>query len=167
MKIVVTTLRSSKGDEHQIDVMDGSRVLHSQIVKTIEQRDKIIWDLQQMYNVVDIDIKSSKQAKKHTQVKQEFRYSEIPTIPVLDEEEAIESFDNESVMVFDRIVKAVEEGLQTNLKTIRIFELNGTGTYLTSDRKDWEQGLQTALNYYISTEMYMKCAKIRDLIEKL
>lgn len=164
MKIVVTTLRSSKGDEHQIDVMDGSKVLHTQIVKTIEQRDKTIWDLQVMYNVVDIDIKNTKGQVKHT--KEEFKYTEIPNIPVLDEQEAIEFFDSEGVFVFERIVKAVEEGLLMNLKTIRLFELNGTGKYLTADRQDWKQGLQTALDYYLSREMYLNCAKVRDLMKE-
>jgi len=57
--------------------------------------------------------------------------------------------------------------LLMNLKTIRLFELNGTGKYLTADRQDWKQGLQTALDYYLSKEMYLNCAKVRDLIEKL
>ena len=165
MKIVVTTLRSSKGDEHQIDVMDGSKVLHTQVVKTIEQRDKTIWDLQEMYNVVDIDIKASKGQVK--QKKEEFRYTQIPNIPVLDESEAADFFDPESVFVFERIVKAIEEGLAMKLTTIRLFELNGTGKYLTADKAGWEQGLQRALDFYLSREMYLNCAKVRDLIEKL
>jgi len=119
MKIVVTTLRSSKGDEHQIDVIDGSKVLHTQVVKTIEQRDKTIWDLQEMYNVVDIDIKASKGQVK--QKKEEFRYTQIPNIPVLDESEAADFFDSESVFVFERIVKAIEEAREEQRK---IYEVN-------------------------------------------
>lgn len=165
MKIVVTTLRSSKGDEHQIDVVDGSKILHTQIVKTIEQRDKTIWDLQEMYNVVDIDIKTTKGQVKHK--KEEFRYTEIPNIPVLDESEAAEFFDSESAFVFERIVKAIEEGLLMKLTTIRLFELNGTGKYLTADRPDWKQGLQRALDYFLSREMYLNCARVRDLMKKI
>ena len=58
MKIVVTTLHSSKGETHQIDVMDGNKILHTQTATTIKQRDDIVWDLAEMYHVVDIDIKS-------------------------------------------------------------------------------------------------------------
>lgn len=165
MKIVVTTLRSSKGDEHQIDVLDGGKVLHTEVVKTIEQRDKLIWDLQEMYNVVDIDIKHSKGQVK--QKKSEFRYTEIPTIPVLDESEAADFFDEESTFVFERIVKAIEEGIEMNLPTIRLFELNGTGKYLTAERPSWKQGLQRALKYYLTKEMYLNCALVRDLMKRL
>jgi len=166
MKIVITTLHSSKGETHQIDVMDGERILHSQTATTIKQRDDIVWDLAEMYRVVDIDIKShDKRTEK--QKKQDFKYTEIPSIPVLSEEDAVEFFDIESGLVFARIIKAVEEGLTMNLDSIRLFELNGTGAYLTSERPSWKDGLQRALQYYLAEEDYLKCAEIRDLMNKL
>ena len=166
MKIVVTTLHSSKGQTHQIDVVDGKKILHTQTATTIKQRDDIVWDLAEMYRVVDIDIKSQDK-RTEKQKKQDFKYTEIPSIPVLSEDDAVEFFDVESGLVFARIIKAVEEGLTMNLDSIRLFELNGTGSYLTSERPYWKDGLQRALQYYLTEEDYLKCAKVRDLMNKL
>lgn len=146
--------------------MDGKKILHTQTATTIKQRDDIVWDLAEMYHVVDIDIKShDKRTEK--QKKQDFKYTEIPSIPVLSEEDAVEFFDIESGLVFARIIKAVEEGLTMNLDSIRLFELNGTGAYLTSERPHWKDGLQRALQYYLAEEDYLKCAEVRDLMNKL
>jgi hypothetical protein len=166
MKIVVTTLHSSKGETHQIDVMDGKRILHTQTATTIKQRDEIVWDLAEMYRVVDIDIKSQDK-RTEKQKKQDFKYTEIPSISILSEEDAVDFFDAESDLVFTRIIKAVEEGLTMNLDSIRLFELNGTGSYLTSERPYWKDGLQRSLQYFLAKEDYLKCAEVRDLMNKL
>ena len=147
-------------------MVDGKKILHTQTVTTIKQRDDIVWDLAEMYRVVDIDIKSQDK-RTEKQKKQDFKYTEIPSIPVLSEDDAVEFFDVESGLVFARIIKAVEEGLTMNLDSIRLFELNGTGSYLTSERPYWKDGLQRALQYYLTEEDYLKCAKVRDLMNKL
>ena len=166
MKIVITTLHSIGGEMHQIEVVDGGKVLHTQTATSIKQRDSIVWDLAEVYRVVDIDIRpQDKRSEK--QKKQEFKYTEIPSIPVLSEEEAVKFFDIDSALVFARIVKAVEEGLTMDLNSIRLFELNGTGSYLTSERPHWKDGLQQALQYYLAEEDYLKCAEVRDLMNKL
>tara|TARA_R110000803_G_scaffold37262_1_gene80288 strand:- start:657 stop:1151 length:495 start_codon:yes stop_codon:yes gene_type:complete len=164
MKIVVTTLQSKKGDTHQIDVVDGQRVLHTQTVTTVEQRDEVVWGLAELYRVVDIDIKTAKKKKKSTD---NFKFSEIPSIPVLESEDAEFFFDDESTFVFYRIVESITEGLHLNLKEVRLFELNGSGEYFTAERRHWESGLQIALDYYVSIEDYTKCIEVRDLIKKL
>ena len=166
MKIVVTTLQSKKGDMHQIDVVDGQKVLHTQTVTTMKQRDKVVWDLAELYRVVDIDIKSTKDKKKKALV-DTFKYSEIPSIPVLEQEEAVFFFDDESTFVYYRIVEAISEGVLMNLSEVRLFELNGTGEYFTAERRHWESGLNIALQYYVSVEDYTKCIEVRDLIKQL
>jgi hypothetical protein len=60
--------------------------------------------------------------------------------------------------------QAVEEGLKTNQKNIKLFELNGTGVYITSQKENWRSGLQDALDYYIESEQYEKCSHIQDVI---
>ena len=164
MKIVVTTSQSNKGETHQIDVLDGQKVLHTQTVTTMKQRDKVVWDLAELYRVVDIDIKESKKKKE---IIDDFKYSEIPSIPVLETEDAEFFFDDESTFVFYRIVEAIREGLEQKLKEVRLFELNGSGEYFTAERRHWESGLQIALDYYVSVEDYTKCIEVRDLIKKL
>tara|TARA_R110000796_G_scaffold72282_3_gene163585 strand:+ start:4871 stop:5356 length:486 start_codon:yes stop_codon:yes gene_type:complete len=161
MKIVVTIVESSKGTEHCINVIDGKEVVHSTTATTIKERDKIIWNLADLYDTVEINIKSAKQQT------QDFKYSEIPNIPVLDEDEAKDFFDDKSEFVFDRIVQAIEEGIFTSAPEVRLFELNGTSTYLTAERSGWRDGLSTALTHYIAVEHYEKCPNVKQLLDKL
>jgi len=161
MKIVVTVVESSKGTQHRINVVDGKEVVHSSVASSIKERDKIIWNLADLYDTVEINIKSAKEQSL------DFKYSEIPNIPVLDEDEAKDFFDDRSEFVFDRIVEAIEEGLYMNLPEVRLFELNGTSTYLTAERSGWKAGLDKALNYYIGVEQYEKCTNIKQLYNKL
>lgn len=66
--------------------------------------------------------------------------------------------------MFNRILKAVEEGATMGLDHIRLFELNGTGVYLTSDQADWKTGVEKAIDYFISTEEYEKCIIGKQLL---
>ncbi len=161
MKIVVTVVESSKGTQHRINVVDGKEIVHSSVASTIKERDKIIWNLADLYDTVEINIKSAKEQSS------DFKYSEIPNIPVLDEDEAKDFFDDKSGFVFDRIIEAIEEGLYMNLPEVRLFELNGTSTYLTAERSGWKDGLKTALKYYIGVEQYEKCTNVKQLLDKL
>mgnify|MGYP003671638472 CR=1 FL=1 len=161
MKIVVTVVESSKGTKHCINVIDGKDVVHSSTATTIKERDTIIWNLADLYDTVEINIQTPKQQAKA------FKYSEIPSIPVLDEDEAVDFFEDKTEWVFDRIVQAVTEGLFTKTPEVRLFELNGTSTYLTAERSGWKDGLSTALTHYIAVEHYEKCPNVKQLLDKL
>ena len=162
MKIIVTTQQSG---EHKVEVVENGTTFHTELVSSIEQRDKIIWDLADLYNAIDIEIVTK--TIKPKEVKKEFMYSEIPTIPVLYDEEAQDYFDEESEFVFERIVQAIDEGLQAGVDNIRLFELDGTGKYLTSKKEDWKEGLEQAIQYFITVERYEQCKEAQDLIDKL
>ncbi len=164
MKIIVTTEKTDSGELHRIEVLDGKKLLHTQVVDSIKQRDLVVWELAEVYRVVDIDLKTQKNAKAE---KKDFKYSAIPSIPVIDEDDASAWFDDESEVVFDRIVEAIREGITMKLDSIRLFELNGTGSYLTAERPNWKDGLERSLQYFIEVESYIKCAEVRDLIKEL
>jgi len=164
MRIVITTEQTVGGELHHIEVMDGKKIVHVQVAKSVKQRDDIVWKLADLYHVVDIDLKQQKGKIKE---KEDFKYSSIPSIPVIDQEDATEWFDSEGDVVFTRIVEAIREGVTMTLDSIRLFELNGTGAYLTAERPHWKEGLTRALKYFIHIEEYGKCAEIRDLIKKL
>ncbi len=145
--------------KYRVSVTDGSTVVREEVVNGVKSRDELVWKLCDLYHTVDIIIHDPKPA--------EFKYSEIPSIPVLDEEDAQAFFDENEQFVYSRIAKAIEEGVLTDLTIIRLFELNGSGVYLTSDRCTWPSGAQQALQYFESVEDYEHCAKLRDLIEKI
>jgi hypothetical protein len=161
MKIIVTpTGKKANKKVFVVTVLDGLVPIHSESVHGVGERDKLVWKLADLYGAIDIEI-------QETEREDEFKYSEIPSIPVLEESEAEEFFETNKEIVFGRIVKAVEEGVKMQLKTIRVFELNGTGVYITSKVDDWKSGVEEALEYYVSTEQYKKCIKVKQLLSKL
>jgi len=164
MKIVVTTISRKGSNKHLIQVVDCNNIVHSETTQTISQRDKIVWQLAETYNVLDIEVRRSSLESKTKVPHEEFRFSEIPSIPVLDLQDAECFFDENEDVVFNRILKAVEEGATMGLDHIRLFELNGTGVYLTSDQADWKTGVEKAIDYFISTEEYEKCIIGKQLL---
>lgn len=160
MKIIVLSAGKRK-KTYVVKVFDGTNTVHDETVKSIQDRDELVWKLADLYNVDDIEILD---VEKEVDT---FKYSEIPSIPVLEEEEADEFFESNSEFVYDRILQAVAEGVVQNMESIRLFELNGTGVYITSKKADWKNGVQQALEYFISIEDYSKCIVARQLMLKL
>ncbi len=158
MKIVVTR-SGNKKQSYIVAVVDSGQCIHKETVEGVTKRDEIVWKLADLYGALDIEIIDKKP--------DEFKFSEIPTIPVLDEEEADEFFEDNQEEVYDRIIQAVKEGLHVNRDEIRLFELSGTGQYFTSRKKNWKAGLQQALDYFIKIEAYEKCITIKQLMAKL
>ena len=160
MKIVVTQVNRKNGKKtYDIEVMDGESVLHSETVQGLQSRDRVVWDLADTYGAVDIEMREDKEA--------EFKFTEIPSIPVLEEEEASDFFEDNNDFVYDRLIQAVQEGIQSGRQSIRLFELNGTGVFMTSNKADWQKGVQQALDYFEIIEDYDKCILARQLLKDL
>ena len=95
MKIVVTLTNKNKSKTYLIEVCDGGTIIHSEEVKGIKDRDTVVWRLADLYNSIDIEMKDSKAV--------DFKFTEIPSIPVLEIEEADLFFDENSDFVYERI----------------------------------------------------------------
>jgi hypothetical protein len=157
MKIVVTQVNRKNGKKtYDIEVIDGESVMHSETVQGLQSRDRVVWDLADTYGVVDIEMREDKEA--------EFKFTEIPSIPVLEEEEASDFFEDNNDFVYDRLIQAVSEGIRSGRDSIRLFELNGTGVFMTSNKADWQKGVQQALDYFEVIEDYDKCIVARQLL---
>lgn len=156
MKIIVTPAGTKS---YLIELISGNSVLQTKTAKSMTERDNIVWEMADLYNVTDIEVSQAE--------KDDFKFSTIPSIPVLEEEEADEFFESNKTFVYDRILQAVNEGLQAERDVIRLFELSGTGVYITSNKSDWKSGVQQALEYFLTIEEYQKCAVASDLISKL
>ncbi len=159
MKIVVTSA-GKRGKSFLIQVVDGNNIIHSESVKGLQERDQIVWKLADLYNAIDIEMAKVEEVD-------DFKFTEIPSIPVLEESEADEFFEANSEFVYNRILQAVEEGARSGRDSIRLFELNGTGVYITSNKRDWKNGVQQALDYYVTMEQYDKCIAARQLLQSL
>ena len=159
MKIVVTSIGKKGKKKYNIQVLDGTHLIHEETTQTIKGRDEAVWKLADLYSAIDIEMVDAKE--------EDFKFTEIPGIPVLEEEEADEFFEDNSDFVYARILQAVEEGVRSKRNAIRLFELNGTGVYITSDKDEWKSGVQQAMDHYASVEDYAKCIIARQLLTKL
>ena len=158
MKIIVKSQGTKKSESFTIDVVDGENLIHSESVKGLKERDRLVWKLADLYGAMDIEI---------VQPKEDFVYSEVPSIPVLEEDEAEFFFEENCEYVYNRILQAVEEGIKSGSDTINLFELNGSGVCITSDRETWRHGVQQALDYYTVNELYDRCARANQLLNRL
>jgi len=163
MKIVVSIISSEKGSKHLVQVLDHNSLVYSEITDTVGSRDLLVWQLADTYNVLDIEVQHNKDQHNTD----DFQFTEIPSIPVLDEQDADAFFEDHEELVYTRILKAIKEGIIMNLETIRLFELSGTGVYLTAERCDWDSGLKKAIEYFITTEDYDKCIIGKQLLTEL
>jgi hypothetical protein len=162
MKIVVSAIVTLKGaSKHLVQVMDGDYMVHSETTDNIDERDRLVWQLAETYNALDIEVSKDKD------VYEEFQLSEIPSIPVLDEDDAVDFFEDNQSLVYSRILQAAEEGIELGLDELRLFELNGTGVHLTSRRADWKDGIEKAIQYFIEVEEYERCVVGRHLLAKI
>jgi len=162
MKILVTVSGTKRTRKFIVQVSDGNELVHEETVTNVADRDALVWKLADLYSCVDIEMKDDSM-----EIIEEFRFSEIPSIPVLEEEEADIFFEEECDLVYNRIIQAVDEGVKMNQELIRLFELNGTDVYITSKKEDWKNGVEQALEYFVQKEQYDKCIAARQLLSKL
>ena len=65
------------------------------------------------------------------------------------------------------LVENVTEGLKSNLESVNIAEIKNHNVMISVPKTEWKSGLEKAIDYYVETEEYEECLKIKDLINKL
>lgn len=171
IKIVAEVVKKRTKTVFVVKAVEGDAVIEEKTAATINKRDELIWSFAEQFNTTDITIvdpnKEVPSKRKRTTKTRNFKFSEIPSIPVLDMEDAADFFDDNEELVYGRVIVAVEEGLQSKRDIIRLFELSGTGVYITSDKDDWKSGLENAERFFKELEEYEKCAKCVELLKQL
>ena len=84
-------------------------------------------------------------------------------IPILSFEDA----SLKKTQVYKSLVEGVSEAIKNNKDKIRLCEVKNSNVYITVSKPEWKESLDSALEYYISTEEYEECSKIKNLIDKL
>ncbi len=170
IKIVAESVSKRNKTVFVVKVVDGDNILEEETATSINGRDQLIWNFAEQFNTTDIVILNkgaTKESTNEVKGKKGFKFSEIPSIPVLDMEDAADFFDEHEDIVYDRVIVAVREGIESGRDIIRLFELNGSGVFLTSEKEDWKPGLENAEKHFLIKEEYEKCAMCRDLIKQL
>ena len=78
-----------------------------------------------------------------------------------------EELNSKKPQVYKSLVEGVTEAIKTNKKEIKLCEVKNSNTYITVEKPEWKDSLDSALQFYINKEEYEQCSKIKDLIDKL
>jgi hypothetical protein len=70
-------------------------------------------------------------------------------------------------VVIEETIFAIKEGVKNKKKSIPLFQIAGTTTYLELEKEKWQPTLEKILDQYIEDENYDKCIEIRDLIKQI
>jgi hypothetical protein len=70
-------------------------------------------------------------------------------------------------VVIEETVFAIKDGVKKKKKSIPLFQIAGTTTYLELEKEKWQPTLEKILDQYIEEENYDKCIEIRDLIKQI
>ena len=85
-------------------------------------------------------------------------------IPIFEYNEELKSSKHK---VYKSLIDGVTEAIKNKKETIKLCEVKNSGIFITVEKEEWKNSLDSALEYYISTEEYEECSKIKNLIEKL
>ena len=70
-------------------------------------------------------------------------------------------------IVIKSLVLNIAEGIKDNLESINVAEIKHHDIIINVSKSEWKSGLKKAMEYYIKTEEYEECSKIKKLIKKL
>ena len=76
------------------------------------------------------------------------------SIPILSLNEGLSS---KKPQVYKSLVEGVSEAIKNNTDKIRLCEVKNSNTYITVEKKDWKDSLDSALQYYVNKEEYEEC----------
>ena len=85
-------------------------------------------------------------------------------IPIFEYNEELSS---KKFQVYKSLIDGVTEAIKENKKEIKLCEVKNSNQFITVEKQNWKNSLDKALEYYISTEEYEECSKIKNLIDKL
>jgi len=85
-------------------------------------------------------------------------------IPIFEFNEELKSKKHQ---VYKSLIDGVTEAIKSDKKEIKLCEVKNSNIYITVEKQEWKNSLDSALQYYVNTEEYEKCSKIKNLIDKL
>ena len=70
-------------------------------------------------------------------------------------------------LMFKSLVTNIAEGIEENLESVNIAEIKNQNLIINVPKSEWKSGLNKALEYYVNTEEYEECSKIKNILSKL
>jgi len=147
-------------NEYIIEVWDDDSVVQTKLATSILERDRIIFDLSDMHNIVDVEYVNMEKIQDKVD-------EQIPVVPYTDMFQLENYFDSNNSYIFNRIIEAIEDGIKTKKKKIKLFQINSSGIFVDSLKRDWPAGLRVAHEYFLEEEDYLKAEKCIQLLKQL
>ncbi len=70
-------------------------------------------------------------------------------------------------LMMKTLVKSIAEGIKENLESVNVAEIKNQNLIINVPKSEWKSGLNKALEYYVDTEEYEECSKIKNILNKL
>ena len=86
-------------------------------------------------------------------------------IPIISLED-FEAKAKKTIMMKSLVVN-IADGIEDNLEAVNVAEIKNHDVIISVSKSEWKGGLEKAMKYYIKTEEYEECLKIKKYIEKL
>ena len=87
----------------------------------------------------------------------------IRRIPILSPNDVT----SKKPQVYKSLIEGISEAIKNKQNKIKLCEVKNSNTYITVEKQNWKLSLDSALEFYINTEEYEECSKIKNLIDKL
>jgi len=89
----------------------------------------------------------------------------IRKIPII----SLEDFEAKAKkpIMMRSLVSNIASGIKNNLESVNVAEIKHHDVIISVPKNEWKSGLENAIEYYIKTEEYEVCSKIKELIKRL
>lgn len=75
--------------------------------------------------------------------------------------------ENNKTIMTEQVVSSIEYAIEKNLEIVEVFRFKKSDFVITLSHETFKKNLENVYNYYISTEKYELCTRIKKIEEKL
>jgi hypothetical protein len=65
------------------------------------------------------------------------------------------------------VPECIQQAQSANKQSATLFEINSTDHFVEIPKKDWPQALETCIMWYLESEDYEMCTKLKQLIDEI
>jgi len=70
-------------------------------------------------------------------------------------------------VVYKETIDGITEAITNKTKSATLFELNKSENFVEIEKPQWKQALESCIDFYLQTEDYETCSKIKGIIDKI
>lgn len=161
------TCKKIDKNKFYLELIIFNEIYASYVATSLLDRDKMIFDWCEMHDIVDIEHIAMDKIQNIDKEKEIDLNEIVPVIPYTDSFQLEDYFDDNNDYIFNRIIDSIADGIKHKRKKIKLFQINESGIFVQSLKRDWPAGLRVAHSYFKDTEDYKKCQKCIDLLKIL